>query len=182
MREEVKKLLADDHSELGGLLAEVFAVFETGNLERIYKSLDKFWARLAMHIRAEHLHLFPAILNALKSQSQTKEQNVPPFQKVQKAIEQLKDDHNFFMRELLAAIKQMRVLLEANQTDVVSRLSDISRKILAVRDHLEKHNKSEETEVYKWADALLQATERARLNEKMEKEIGNQPSRFKPDE
>lgn len=179
---QINILLADDHSELDELLAEVFASFETRNIERIYKNLDLFWARLAMHIRAEHLHLFPAILNALKSQNQTKEQNIPTHQKAQKAIEQLKDDHNFFMRELSAAIKQLRDLLVADQTDVVNRLRDIRKKVLAVRNRLETHNESEETEVYKWADVLLQSTERALLNEKMEKEIGNLPPRFKPDE
>lgn len=52
--------LADDHSEMDALLEEFFDALCCADVELIYQTLDFFWARLAMHIRAEHLHLFPA--------------------------------------------------------------------------------------------------------------------------
>ncbi len=54
-------MLTGDHLELDALLAELFLAFRDGDVELIYQRLDIFWARLVMHIRAEHLHLFPAI-------------------------------------------------------------------------------------------------------------------------
>jgi hypothetical protein len=33
----------------------------------IYESLDFFWAQLAMHIRTEPLHAFPAIIEAFET-------------------------------------------------------------------------------------------------------------------
>jgi hypothetical protein len=61
----MNNLLASDHDELDELLDKLFASFDaSGSVEQIYQKLDLFWARLAVHIRAEHLHLFPLILGA----------------------------------------------------------------------------------------------------------------------
>jgi hemerythrin-like domain-containing protein len=171
-------LLEDDHSALDKLLAEFYKAFETGELQRIYKSLDLFWACLAMHIRAEHLHLFPAILDAFSLQTRTSETNLPTTEKVKSVIEQLQDEHNFFMRELSAAIKQMRSLLEADQSQVTKQLKQVCETVIAVKNRLETHNELEEKQVYGWADSLLKASERVSLIKNMEREINNLPPRF----
>ncbi len=53
------------------------------NSTEIFEKLDIFWARLAMHIRAEHLHLFPVTLKALESKDD------PDYKAAAKAIDQL---------------------------------------------------------------------------------------------
>ena len=172
-KKEVNKLLANDHSELDEKLNKLFAAFETGDVEQIYQNLDIFWARLAMHIRAEHLHLFPAILHAAeKLPSSTRAQNV---------IEQLQNDHNFFMRELTGAIKQMRLLQENNSQEkpnLLLTIGTVYEKIVSVSNRLKTHNEIEETGIYQWADALLNPPERAALNERMRRELENLPPRF----
>ena len=179
-RLKMKNLLASDHSELDAILKKLFSALETGEVEESFKKLDVFWARLAMHIRAEHLHLFPAILGFFDSQNQIvkENRNAPSLEIVHGAIEELRDDHDFFMHELAAAIKQMRSLRENNQANNQDKLSLVREKITAVSRRLKKHNELEESEVYKWADALLSDAERAALNEKMQKELGNLPPRF----
>lgn len=170
--------LADDHSELDALLEEVFAALDEENIETIYKSLDFFWARLAMHIRAEHLHLFPAIINALETQA-AENNHFPSLIKAQKAINELQNDHNFFMRELLAIIKLLREWRENEAvTDFSKQIAGVREKIVSVKRRLEKHNETEETEVYLWTDRLLSLPERAALNERMQMEITNLPPRF----
>ena len=52
------------------------------------------WARLAVHIRTEHLHLFPAIARRVNA--------------AERAIDRLRADHDFFMRELAQAIAILR--------------------------------------------------------------------------
>ena len=171
--------LADDHSEIDALLEEFFDALECADVELIYKSLDFFWARLAMHIRAEHLHLFPAITNAIETQTPENKSSVPSLTEALNAINDLQSDHNFFMRELLSAIKKLRELRE-NKTnaDFSKEISDVGEKIVSVKHRLEKHNETEETKVYMWADALLDQAERAALSGRMQREITNLPPRF----
>lgn len=171
-------LLADDHSELDALLGELFAALDAGDIQRAFRKLDFVWARLAMHIRAEHLHLFPAILGALNSENKTSRPRVPTVEIAQNRIEKLRGDHDFFMVELAGAVKQMREICENDSPDRSDRLSAAREKINAVRRRLESHNKMEETEVYRWLGDLLEPSERAALNERMRKEIGNLPPRF----
>ena len=176
---QIGDLLSFDHSELDKLFAELLAAFETENAAQIYDYLDMFWARLAIHIRAEHLHLFPAILNSFKLNKKTKETGVPECEKVKKVIERLQNDHNFFMSELLTAIKQMRDLCDDNQTDTTKRLKEVREMIIAVNNRLEPHNELEETQIYSWADELFQTADKITLSEKMAKELANLPPRFR---
>lgn len=177
MNTQINKLLGSDHSELDELLSELFSAFEVGSVEQIYQRLDMFWARLAMHIRAEHLHLFPAILGAFE-RGQTKEaQLIPSLEVVKDKIAALQKDHNFFMRELFSVIKQMRETSENNPADS-ARLLTVRETIEAVKIRLDAHNESEETEVYKWADVLFEPAVSADLNRKMRKELDNLPPRF----
>ena len=106
--------LADDHSEIDVLLEEFFDTLRFADVELMYKSLDFFWARLAMHIRAEHLHLFPAITNAIETQAAENNSPVPSLTEALNAINALQSDHNFFMRELLSAIKKIVIKIRNN--------------------------------------------------------------------
>lgn len=83
-------MLDHDHRELSKIFDEVFLILTsyppirsvgdlppetpaavsidssagTASAKELYQKLDLFWARLAVHIRAEHLHMFPALLRA----------------------------------------------------------------------------------------------------------------------
>lgn len=177
----MNQLLADDHAKLDALLNDVFAALDASDAQRAFQKLDSFWARLAMHIRAEHLHLFPAILGAIEQRKQaTENRSLPSSQAAQTAINELREDHDFFMRELSGAVKQMRGLHENRQTEVeiAARISSVRETVAAVSRRLETHNEREESEIYEWADALLNSSECAALNRRMKKEIENLPPRF----
>src|SRR5262245_25232490 len=62
---EVNARLADDHSAIDGVLTELKTALESNDVENSHTKLDLFWARLAVHIRAEHLHLFPTVIEGV---------------------------------------------------------------------------------------------------------------------
>jgi len=173
-------LLAHDHSELDELLAEFFRALAAGNVPQSFDKLDIFWARLAMHIRAEHLHLFPMLLHAVESPDQTNEaaRGAPSFETAKKTIARLREDHDFFMSELAAAIKELCKLRQSTDRDKSSLVQNVREKIAAVSERLKAHNELEETEVYPLAGVLLTPAECVTLNEKMQKELYNIPQRF----
>src|SRR5512141_2752469 len=107
--------LVSDHAALQTLLGELSAALDTGDLKLSYARLDQFWARLGVHIRAEHLQLFPAILRALGGTRRVEAVNAPSLSHAQKVIEELRGDHNFFMHELARAIASMRDLMANDQ-------------------------------------------------------------------
>jgi hypothetical protein len=170
-------LLAHDHSELDELLGELFRALTAGDVPQTFEKLDLFWARLAIHIRAEHLHLFPALLHALESLGQTKQlpSRVPSLQTAQNTIARLHEDHEFFMTELAAAIQELR---QTTHQDKSSLLQNVRKKVIAVSERLKVHNEFEESDVYQWMDVLLAPPERVALNQKMQKELDNLPQRF----
>ncbi|MEO6871479.1 MAG: hemerythrin domain-containing protein [Chthoniobacterales bacterium] len=171
-------LLAHDHSELDELLAGFFAALSARRLEQSFSQLDRFWARLAMHIRAEHLHLFPTLLRALERPLK-KGGRGPSLEIARSTISRLQEDHDYFMRELAAAVKQLGALRshpsEPGLRAVQEQVGGVSRR-------LETHNELEESQVYPWADLVLESAEHVVLDERMQKELGNLPPRFKPEE
>ena len=96
---------------------------------------------------------------------QTIKENIfaPSLEIAQNAIAQLREVYDFFMLKP-AAIKQMRELRENNLPDESERLKP--------------RNKLEESEVYLWVEMLLNSSELANLNERMQKEFDNLPPRF----
>ena len=174
-------LLAHDHSELDELLAGLFRALAAADVAQAFEKLDLFWGRLAVHIRAEHLHLFPTLLHALESVGQTKGAAVraPSLETAQNTIARLREDHDFFMTELAAAIAQLRQLRQSTHQDKSSVVQNVRKKILAVSDRLKVHNELEESDVYPWAKVLLTPAECVALNEKMQKELSNLPARFR---
>ena len=174
-----RTLLAHDHSELDGLLYAACSALAAGEVERSFETVDAFWARLAMHIRAEHLHLFPAVLRAVDATAQKAGLGGSPSPEIaQVRIAQLREDHDYFMRELAAAVKELRVLREKQHEAEAAVLRKVRARIVAVSRRLEVHNKVEESEVYQWVGTLLELPEQLALNQKIEYELGNLPQRF----
>jgi hypothetical protein len=68
------------------LLGAVLAAIEGENSVEAFETLDLFWA---MHIRAENLHLFPSVLNKVKSEDGESQLEYLPSLEAQKAIERL---------------------------------------------------------------------------------------------
>jgi hypothetical protein len=99
---------------------------------RIYATLDLFWARLAVHIRAEHLHLFEAILQAVNRKPGGVD-TAPSPDEAERTIEELRGDHNFFMRELSQAVAVIRGLLTEPETDPAEQLQTVRERIDAVQ-------------------------------------------------
>lgn len=158
-----RELLESDHRELDGLFDKVFAAVDSGNCDATFKTLDLFWARLAMHIRAEHLCVFPAIREA----ADVSGTEIPAL------LDRLRHDHDFFMTELSRAIKALRLTYNfGNEPETIEIVRTI---ISAVRDRLIEHNLIEEAIVYQCAD---QAAGQAALATAVKKELDNYPARF----
>lgn len=156
------KRLMEDHAELGDLLNQLIAALDANDIARSHATLDLFWARLAIHIRAEHLHLFPAVSHAPGAE---------------RTIEQLRTDHDFFMRELAQAIAVMRSLLGNAGGQAVPQLEGVRAKIAVVQTRLEEHNEVEEEGIYLWTTNLSEA-EQSDLAADVQKELENIPARF----
>ena len=164
MNAKADEQLQHDHVELGELLNELDAALAANDAVRTHATLDLFWARLAMHIRAEHLHLFPTISRL------NNDETLPPGEPAN-TIAILREDHDFFMRELSQAIAITRTAQE-------DQLEAVSKKIAAVRARLVKHNEIEETGIYVWSSSLLSEAEQSVMAWLVQKELENLPPRF----
>jgi len=173
----MNNLLVKDHSELDSVARSVLVALDSNDAALVHRKLDYFWARLAMHVRAEHLHLFPALLRAHEFLPPEKKSRLS-LKSVESQITRLKTDHDFFMRELGQAVKQIRDLKKSDQVANPSKLVEVREKLSGVLRRLEAHNELEESEVYRWAETLLDPAERAELENRMEKELENLPPRF----
>ena len=172
-------LLARDHEALDKLLNALLAALDKRDAPTAFAHLDLFWARLAMHIRAEHLHLFPAILTALRGDNFGHVEISTPAE-ARETIAQLHRDHDFFMHELAVAIKVMRNEITAG-VDVANHIEGVRQVITTVRDRLEVHNKLEEGIVYRLPARLFEPVERVALARQIRGELENLPPRFRAD-
>lgn len=170
-------LLAHDHSELDAGLAHVFSSLADGRVEQSFKHLDLFWARLAMHIRAENIHLFPTLLRAVERPG--RETNAPAPETVQAAVARLRHDHDFFMSEITAAVKELRELRRGHRQDATAVFAEVRERMTGVSQRLETHNAFEESEVYHWTGAMLNSPEQEALAQSIQRELDNLPPRFK---
>lgn len=162
-------MLVEDHAAIDKLFDDVFAAFESDDPSGAFAKIDLLWAHLAMHIRAEHLHLFPTLLSVA---SKTDGAGVS---KLANTIDGLREDHNFFMRIFAEVIKRMR-----GQTSVDSGTSfdEVKAWIETVKLRLVDHNEIEESAIYPLTETLLSVETSALLREKIEHEIANLPPRF----
>ena len=159
-----RKQLADDHAAVHEVLAQLVTALRNKDLKVSYVKLDLLWARLAVHIRAEHLHLFPAVTSRM-SEAQT-------------TVERLREDHDFFMRELARAVGILRELPRPLSSEDESRLSSVLDVVLAVEKRLADHNDIEEREAYHWVATVLTETEQIDLAARVNAELENRPARF----
>jgi len=147
------------------------------DLETSRAKLDLFWARLAVHIRAEHLHLFPAVLNSLRREGLAPAV-APPLSEAESLVATLKSDHDFFMTELAAAMKLMRSLPPADQAKAKDGLRQITGKVKFIVQRLLTHNVMEESRIYSWTAVIFTAEEQAKLAQRVSAELNNRPPRF----
>ena len=174
-------LLEEDHEAVGKLLGELRAELRSeADVKTIYEVLDTVWARLAVHIRAEHLCLFPAVLQASRGLFDGQGKHAPPHAEVINAVERLCGDHDFFMRELAVAVNTLRGLLSDTEGhNAPAEMEGVRRAVEAVTARLEEHNALEEEQVYSWAQQLLPDEEaQARLAADIKRELTNLPPRF----
>jgi len=174
----IPELMGKDHEALGELLQRLDSTLEKRELIISCESLDLFWARLAIHIRAENVRLFPAILSA---HPEAFGAALPPLEEIQSTIQQLRVDHNFFMTELSDVVQMMRQLVKAevyDQPKLVRELSRIRDHVHGVSTRLKAHNELEEEQVYGWPALILSGSELRMLEDALKREIKNLPPRF----
>jgi hypothetical protein len=176
--DKMTDLLLDDHAEVDALLRDLWREFDGGDARGVLGRLDYLWARLAVHIRAEHLHLFPALLAASEGVRREGADGAPAPAEVRLAVERLREDHDFFMRELAGAVNASRELAARDNPPDHKRLLQIRRRVSSVADRLVEHNRMEEQQVYLWPNALVAGTELDTLRAGVRREIENLPPRF----
>lgn len=172
-------ILQQDHEQLSELLRDLKLGLEERDTARAFESLDLFWARLAVHIRAENLCLFPTILEAPRELFRNRV-GLPSFERAKTVVEGLRADHNFFMDQLSSAVKTLREVLSNAEgpRHFAERLCTIRERVDAVSLRLEKHNTLEEEEAYKWPAIILSAADLDGLRAALGRELENLPPRF----
>lgn len=171
-------VLVDDHSEVDILIHDLLAALDESDKVRSFEQLDLLWARLAVHIRAEHLHLFPSILGALDQPLNFPPTDVPSSDHVREVLEHLREDHEFFMVELAKAVNAAREWFLPGNELMADHFLEMKRQVLAISNRLQEHNQMEEEHVYLWPAILMTPTECAGMSLRMKREIDNLPPRF----
>lgn len=171
------EILARDHSGVDDLFGDLWPAFAGGDAREVFEKLDYLWARLAVHIRAEHLQLFPALLAASDGLSDVEAGGLPSAEEVRAVVERLREDHDFFMRELAEAVNDSRAIASRDEPDR-ERLLQIEGRVRAVAGRLAEHNRVEEGQVYRWPGALLPAARAELLHAGLRRELENLPPRF----
>ena len=178
---DASRQLADDHLAIYQVLNELKTALEDGEVETSHAKLDLFWARLAVHIRAEHLHLFPAVVAGALERS-ANDPAFPDPNQMEAAVERLLNDHEFFMRELAAAIQTARRLGKSSDTRIdLEGLKKIQNIVTQIEKRLDMHNELEENEVYLWVGTVLSEQKQSELATKVAQELANTPPRFSTD-
>jgi Hemerythrin HHE cation binding domain len=172
---QVSEQLIDDHAALDKLLKQLQVALRSSDLEVAHTKLDLFWARLAVHIRAEHLHLFPTLLRSVE----TVKASAPTPDEAQRVTSELRRDHDFFMHELARAVEITRQLLTGVKRSILEEgLNNVKNIVLEVERRLLKHNEIEENQVYRWATIILNSEEQATLANQITTEFRKHPPRF----
>lgn len=172
---QVSEQLIDDHAALDKVLKQLQVALRTSDLEVAHTKLDLFWARLAVHIRAEHLHLFPTLLRSVEPVHAS----APTLDEVQAAISELRRDHDFFMHELARAVEITRQLLTAVERSILEEgVNNVQNIVLEVEKRLVEHNEIEENQLYRWATIILNPEEQATLANQITTELRKHPPRF----
>ena len=174
---QVSEQLTTDHAALDEVLKELHTALRSGDLKSAFTKLDLFWARLAVHIRAEHLHLFPTVLRSLENVD-VERVAAPSLKHAQGSIEELRQDHEFFMHQLALAVEIMRESLTLSEQLSPERENNVKKIVSEVEQRLVKHNELEESQLYRWATMLLNSEEQAKLANQITTELRKHPPRF----
>ena len=158
--------LADDHKAVDEVLTQLLTALQKKDVHASHEKLDLLWARLAVHIRAEHLHLFPTVLGAA----------TPDLTEAPSVVEKLRGDHDFFMHELARAIAVLREL--AGSPGAEAQLTSVNDIVREVAKRLSTHNEIEENKIYLWASTILTDAQQTELAKRIDHELDNRPSRF----
>jgi hypothetical protein len=178
---QASQWLADDHVALDAVLKNFQEDLDNGDVAASHARLDLFWARLAVHIRAEHLHLFPAVINGLTRRSGEGIVG-PTLNEGRLVVEQLRADHDFFMHELAQAVGILRDLVNVTDRRSVNEVTrPIRNRVLEIEKRLLIHNELEENQIYSWVKTILNEQEQADLATRINVELRNRPPRFSPD-
>jgi len=157
---QAQQRLSDDHQAVSEVLTQLLTGLKNKDVKASHSKLDLLWARLAVHIRAEHLHLFPAVISR--------------FTEAQSVVETLRADHDFFMTELARAVNTLR----QPPTEEEINLNSILDVILEVEKRLAKHNEIEENQIYRLASTMLTESEQVELATRINAALEHRPSRF----
>lgn len=155
----VLDLLESDHREIDDLLHRARETTFATDRAVVYSAVDILWARLAVHIRAEHVSLFPVLLSI------GADENI---------VERLRLDHSFFMSSLARGIKGLNP-----HDDLVSRTeaNEIRRLLDEVEARLIEHNDLEERMIYPMTE-IMDTNDAVRLRNDIKRELDNIPPRF----
>ena len=163
---EVRLRLSDDHHAVSEVLEQLLAALENRDVQASHSSLDLLWARLAVHIRAEHLHLFPAVTESDSSEAHA-------------IVKKLRADHDFFMHKLARAIGILRELPNTTITaDNETKLAAVAETVRQVAERLATHNEIEENQIYRWSSTVLSESQQLELLARINAELENRPPRF----
>lgn len=179
MFSEPSRLLTEDHHGVDRVFQKLETSLEAEDVESVEFRLDLIWARLAVHIRAEHLHLFPIVLMVLPER-ESSDERLPSAVTAQTTIAQLHEDHDFFMHELANAVALVREIRKVRDDDttVVPDLKEVTRIVGEVKQRLAEHNRTEESQVYRWLLLLLEPADLADLASRINAELDKRPPRF----
>jgi len=158
---KISQRLSDDHHAVDEVLKQLRTALDTRDLQTSNSKLDLLWARLAVHIRAEHLNLFPAVASE--------------FSEAQSVIDHLRADHDFFMHELARAMSILRELSDESDLTAVGNI------VREVEKRLATHNDIEENHIYRLAGTMLTKPKQIELATRVNAELENRPPRFSPE-
>lgn len=149
--------LAADHREIDALFLEASAAMDSHPAAAAHAALDRVWMRLAVHVRAEHKVLFPAL-------AETRPE-------LGGQIQVLREDHDFFMSSLMEGVRSLQ--------DPSPDRESAKAAMEAVRARLASHNALEELQIYPAADQLGER-QRTLLFKGIMQELAFLPRRYRP--
>jgi len=159
-------ILEADHRAIDRLYTQLDDALERRDFVDIYSATDLIWMRLAVHIRAEHKALFPAVLRADGTEQ------------LRETLEGLHRDHDLFMVELSHAISFLRnSAWHTGCPDCTTEFAGVDQRMAQVRRILKPHNELEEKFVYPLADRLPEP-ERQAVAGAIGRELHTLPARF----
>jgi hypothetical protein len=175
--DEPMRFLNTEHQVMAELLKQLTGLLEKPDVLWAFEVLDFFWASLAVHIRAEHVCLFPAILNAPRDRFAPAD-GAPSYTEAVAMVARLRSDHTEFMNDLAQAIKLMREILDHPDETDQARIDAVKEFIAHLTLRLGLHAELEEDRIYKWARILLMPPEFNELEKAVRHEIETLPGRF----